>query len=206
MRAISKATAGDRRLVFINISGVSLYPCDGRERDESESGVGTDFMSNLCLEWEKAAQLPAESQCRSVKIRTGVVLGRDGGMIQNLYLPFYLGLGGPIGKGTQPLPWIHIDDLCRLIQFAIEKETVTGVLNGTAPDIVTNLEFSKQFARALRRPAAIPLPEAVVKLIFGQERSVLLTTGPKVVPKRTLETGFRFEYPTIAEACRQLAK
>lgn len=192
-----------KKVVFINISGVSLYPADGKEHDENSPPVSTDFMSRLCVEWEKAA---TGAPCRTVKIRTGVVLGRDGGMIQNLYHPFFFGLGGPIGEGKQPLPWIHIEDLCRLIKYAIETDAVEGVLNGTAPEIIDNLKFTKEFAKAMRRPALIKTPDSVFEFIFGKERSVLLTTGPKVIPKRTLATGFTYNYPTIRDACRELVK
>lgn len=203
VRAITKEAEANANIVFVNISGVSLYPSDGKEYDESATGIGTDYMSRLCLEWEKAA---TGARCRTVRIRTGVVLGREGGMINNLYWPFFFGMGGPVGEGKQPLPWIHIDDLCRLIQFAVEQPQVEGVLNGTAPEIVTNLQFSKAFAKAMTRPALVPTPECVFDLVFGKERSVLLTTGPKVVPKRTLETGFKYNYPTIRQACQEVVK
>lgn len=201
VRAIAQET--DKKVVFVNISGVSLYPADDKVHDESSPCVSSDYMSRLCVEWERAATL---APCRTVKIRTGVVLGREGGMIANLYTPFFFGLGGPVGEGKQPLPWIHIDDLCRLIQYAVETESVEGVLNGVAPELVTNLQFSKAFASALSRPALLKTPECVFDFIFGKERSVLLTAGPKVIPTRTLATGFKFDYPTIREACREVVK
>lgn len=111
---------------------------------ESSKVTNFDFFSKLVLEWEKAACLnsKAESQCRVVSIRSGVVLGRDGGMIKQLYLPFFLGLGGPVGDGSQFLPWIHIADLVNLIIFAIENNKVKGIINGVAPSPCTNKEFS----------------------------------------------------------------
>lgn len=180
-----------------------MYPADDKEHDESSPGMAYDYMSRLCVEWEKAA---TGAPSRTVKIRTGVVLGREGGMIDNLYWPYFFGLGGPIGEGKHPLPWIHIDDLCRLIKYAVENESVEGVLNGTAPEIITNLKFSTEFAKAMKRPALMKTPECVFDIIFGKERAVLLTSGPKVVPKRTLETGFKFTYPTIREACQEVVK
>lgn len=189
--------------VFITICGVSLYkPSDTKVYTEDDKGEDYDFLSNLCINWEKAATLPASLGVRNIKIRTGVVLGREGGMIKSLYFPFFFGLGGPVASGTQPLPWIHVDDLCSLIMYAVENKKVNGVLNAVAPEIITNAQFAKSFGKAMRRPALIPLPEFVVNMIFQQERAKLLTTGPKVAPKRTLETGYKFEFPEIDLACK----
>lgn len=200
-RAIEKAEV--KPDVFINISGVSNYkPNDKKVYTEEDPSEDYDFLSNLCIDWEKAATLPKEIGVRNVKIRTGVVLGREGGMIQSLFLPFFMGVGGPVATGNQPLPWIYIDDLCNLIKYSIENPKVEGILNGVAPQVVTNRDFSKAFASALWRPALFPLPEFVVEYLFSKERSVLLTTGAKIKPKRTLETGFKYEYPDIATACK----
>ena len=117
-----------------------------------------------------------------------------------------MGAGGPVASGQQPLPWIHIDDLCELILFSIENKKVEGVLNAVAPDIITNKDFASAFGKALWRPALIPLPEFVVDLMFSKERAVLLTTGAKIHPKRTLETGFKYQYPKIYEACKSESK
>lgn len=203
VRAIK--SAAEKPEVFINISGVSNYkPDDKKIYTEDDPSQEYDFMSKLCIEWEKAATISQDVGVRNVKIRTGVVLGREGGMINSLILPFWFGFGGPVGEGKQPLPWIHIADLCNLIKFSIENPKVEGVLNGVAPQIVTNGEFSKSFAKALWRPALIPLPEFVVDTLFSKERSVLLTTGAKIKPKRTLETGFKYEFGEIFPACKDV--
>jgi uncharacterized protein (TIGR01777 family) len=201
VKAISEANKKPE--VFVNISGVSNYkPDEKKVYTEDDAGEDYDYMSKLCMEWEKAATISKDVAVRTVKIRTGVVLGREGGMIQSLFMPFFMGVGGPVASGTQPLPWIHIDDLCHLIKFSIENPKVEGVLNGVAPQIITNKEFAANFGKELWRPALIPLPEFVVDQLFGKERSVLLTTGAKVKPKRTLETGFQYEFPTIFPACK----
>lgn len=185
---------------------MSLYkPDDKKVYTEDDPGEDYDFMSNLCIEWEKAATIPKEVGVRTVKIRTGVVLGREGGMIKSLIIPFWFGFGGPVGNGLQPLPWIHIDDLCNLIKFSIENPRVDGILNGVAPQIINNLQFSQAFGKALWRPAILPLPEFVVDKIFSKDRSVLLTKGPKVQPKRTLATGFEYEFEEILPACKDCA-
>lgn len=134
--------------IFVNVSGVSLYrPNNDKVYTEFDSGEDYDFMSRLCLQWEKAATLSSQNdnsaKTRSVKIRCGVVLGRDGGMIRSIKMPFLFGLGGRIATGNQYLPWIHIKDICNLIKFSIEQENVNGILNGVAPDIITNNQFTK---------------------------------------------------------------
>lgn len=199
-------TAAEKKpLVFVNLSGVSNYkPSEEKVYTEEDSGEEYDFMSKLCIEWEKAATISKDVEVRNVKIRTGVVLGREGGMIASLIFPFWFGFGGPVASGRQPLPWIHISDLCNLIKFSIENKKVEGVLNGVAPQIITNAEFSTAFAKALWRPALIPLPEFVVDQIFSKERSVLLTTGARIQPKRTLDTGFKYEFGQISHACKDV--
>ncbi|XP_017492568.1 PREDICTED: epimerase family protein SDR39U1 isoform X1 [Rhagoletis zephyria] len=207
--ALAKAIgAAPQVKAFVNVSGVSHYkPDDKHVYNENDSVQGFDYMSKLCLEWEKAATLPPDvTHCRNIKIRTGVVIGRTGGMIENIWLPFQLGLGGPIGSGKQILPWIHLDDLCQLVVHAIENDKIEGILNGVAPEIVTNGEFSKAFASALRRPCLFAVPELVIETIFGKDRSALLLSGAKIQPKRTLETGFKFKYPTAKEACLEVVK
>lgn len=201
MRAIEGAAV--KPDVFVNISGVSNYkPNDKKVYTEDDPSEDYDYLSKLCIDWEKAATIPKETGVRNVKIRTGVVLGREGGMIQSLFVPFFMGAGGPVASGNQPLPWIHIDDLCNLIKYSIETPKVEGVLNGVAPQIITNRDFANAFAKALWRPALFPLPQFVVEYLFSKERSVLLTTGAKIQPKRTLETGFQYEYPEIYPACK----
>ena len=205
-RAIENAKVKPK--VFVNISGVSHYRPGLKEQTESDQVEEYDFMSHLCIEWEKAANLSQDTlkECRLVKIRSGVVIGREGGMIQSLILPFWMGLGGPIGAGNHYLPWIHIQDLCNMIKFSVENEKVEGVLNGVAPDVITNGIFTKAFASALFRPALIPLPEFALNLIFDPERAVLLTNGAKVVPARAKELGFQYDYPDIMSACKDVAK
>lgn len=145
-------------------------------------------------------------------------------MIKSLKLPFWFGLGGNIGDGKQPLPWIHIDDLCNLIKFALENQHVKGTLNGVAPQIITYGDFTKvckqqqqqqidayynffqfqAFSSALRRPAFFTTPPAVMKQIFGPERAALLLTGAKIQPKRVTELNFNYKYPNIVDACREV--
>ncbi|CRK91661.1 CLUMA_CG005311, isoform A [Clunio marinus] len=203
VRAIQSAK--EKPEVFVNISGVSNYkPNEKKIYTEDDASEDYDFMSKLCNEWEKAATIDKEAGVRTVKIRTGVVLGREGGMIRSLIIPFWFGFGGPVASGLQPLPWIHITDLCNLIKYSIENKKVEGVLNGVAPQIINNLDFTKSFGKALWRPTLIPLPEFVVNKMFTEERAVLLTSGAKIKPKRTVETGFEYEFPEIYPACKDV--
>ncbi|KAI8426387.1 hypothetical protein MSG28_005234 [Choristoneura fumiferana] len=126
-------------------------------------------------------------------------------MIKNMFIPFYFGLGGRIGSGEQFLPWIHLDDLTRLIHFAIENDHVKGVLNGVAPQVITNKDFTKSFAKALKRPALFPVPETILNFLFNPERAMIMTKGQHVIPKRVQDYGFEYKYSNIDEACKEVA-
>ena len=171
-------------------------------QDETSAGGEHDFLARLCVDWEAAAQVQG---CRSVSLRSGVVLGRNGGMIQQLIVPFWLGLGGRMGSGDQPLPWIHVKDLASLVLHCLEEDACRGVLNAVAPEVVRNREFVAEFGRAVGRPAVVPVPEFVFNLLYGEERAAMITKGQVVRPVRTLETGFTFTYPTVREALEECA-
>ncbi|XP_065204247.1 epimerase family protein SDR39U1 [Planococcus citri] len=194
--------------VFISMSGVGIYKPDPvKEYDEyTKINEGFDYISKLAIDWEKSTELPEDTDVRRVIVRSGVVLGRTGGMIKQVFPQFYLGLGGPIGDGKQFFPWIHVYDLCRMMLYAVKNEKVTGVLNGVAPEIITNNQFTKAFGKALWRPTITPLPAFAVKLIFGQERSVMMLEGQKVIPKRVQELGFDYIHPSIDSACTEFSK
>lgn len=133
----------------------------------------------------------------------GLALGRDGGAIAQMIRPFWFGLGGPIADGRQWFPWIHVDDVAGIMIHAIENDHVTGILNATAPDYINNFEFTQAFAKQLRRPAVLPVPGFALNLVYGEERAKTLTSGQKVIPKRTVESGYEFLYPDIQSACRE---
>ncbi|KZS19301.1 epimerase family protein SDR39U1 [Daphnia magna] len=204
VKAIEKADV--KPSVFVSTSGVGYYPPHPSKvyTEHSEGGKG-DYFAELCTDWELAAKLPADVGTRQVTIRSGVVLGRRGGMIAQLYLPFFFGMGGPVGSGQQYLPWIHLHDIARLFLYAIEKENVEGVLNGVSPDLITSKEFARAFGGSLWRPALIPLPEFVCNILLGSERARMLTEGQKVIPQRTLELGFEYNYPDIRSACQEFS-
>ncbi|XP_038077539.1 epimerase family protein SDR39U1-like [Patiria miniata] len=206
--ALAKAIADASKppKVFVSTSGVGYYtPSLTAEYTEDSPGGDSDFLARLCTEWENSAKLPdSHSHVRQVIIRTGVVLGRDGGAIQQMIWPFWLGVGGIMGSGNQYFPWIHIDDIAGIFVHAIESPNCPPVLNGTAPTPVTNREFTKAFGSALCRPTVLPAPGFAINWAFGAERAVMLLEGQKVLPKRTLESGYEFQYPTIEQALKNV--
>jgi len=137
-------------------------------------------------------------------LRSGVVLGRKGGLVQQTMLPFLMGLGGTMGSGNQIMPWIHIKDLTSLIAYCVLNDC-SGVYNAVAPEIITNKQFVKAYAKELGRPAIIPLPTFALNAIFGSERASMITHIQTIKPMRTLESGFSFKYPTIKEAAEEFA-
>jgi len=203
--AVAKATTQPK--VFISASAVGYYPpSETACYDEDSICAPNNFIEQLVHDWEAAAQLPETCQSRLVKLRIGVVVGKGGGIVGNTWLPFYLGLGGPISSGKQWFPWVHNEDVAGIILHAIENENVTGVLNAVSPQTATNADFSKSLAAAMWRPAFFPLPGFVVNTIFGQERGAIMLEGQRVNPKRTLDFGYEFQYPHLKEACEEVVK
>ncbi|XP_014672208.1 PREDICTED: epimerase family protein SDR39U1-like [Priapulus caudatus] len=198
--------AEEKPSVFVCGSAVGYYPPSVTTRyTEASPGGEGDFMAELCKNWEAAGKLQDESGVRHVIIRTGVVLGRNGGMIQSAFLPFFLGLGGRVASGEQFLPWIHIDDIVGIFVHAVENDHANGVFNGVAPECCTNAEFTRAFASAMRRPAFFPVPEFLLNFVFGEERAKVMTRGQCVVPQRVLETGYVYKFADIRSACDQCA-
>jgi len=201
-KAISKAKMKPKS--FVHMSGVGYYPPGPGPQDEFSEGGKHDFLARLVTDWEMAAQLPPEISTRVVSLRSGVVLGRNGGLVKQTILPFFLGLGGRMGSGSQLMPWIHVKDLANLVAHCALNDC-TGVYNAVAPQTVTNKHFVKAYAKVLGRPAIIPLPEFALKLVFGSERASMITQSQNIHPKRTVESGFTYNYPTIEEAAEEFA-
>lgn len=193
---------------FIHMSGVGFYPPDqeGEEgRTEESEGGSHDWLARLVVDWEAAAQLPATVPTRVVSLRAGVVLGRHGGMVQQILPPFFLGLGGRMGAGDQVMPWIHVKDVAGLMAHCVTSQDCAGVYNTVAPEVITNNTFVKAFAGELNRPAFFPLPELVWRTIFGEERANMICQSQTVLPKKALKSGYNFSFPTIKEACEEFA-
>ena len=184
-------------------SAVGYYgSVDGIRPTFSEtSAAGTDFSASLCIDWEKAAEGLQARTKRLVLLRTGIVLGEHGGMLQRMRLPFKLGLGGVIGSGQQVISWIHRDDYCRAINYLLASD-LTGPVNMTAPTPVSNREFTASLATTLHRPALFPMPSVAAKLVFG-ELSELLLKGQNVSPTVLSQAGFDFKYPNVGQALEE---
>ncbi len=190
-----------RPQVLVSGSAIGYYGPRGDEAltEESRPGRADDFAARLCRDWEAAAQRAETLGLRVCRLRTGIVLERDGGALRQMLLPFRLGLGGPLGDGRQWMSWIHRADLVALIVWLLETPAASGAYNGTAPQPVTNRAFVRALGRALQRPAVLPMPGIVLRVLVGEMAGVLLT-GQKVLPERALQQGFVFRYPQLSAA------
>ncbi len=188
--------------MFISTSAVGIY--DNKTTYDENGSYSNDFLSTLCQEWEKEAKKVNNDFTKVAIFRFGIVLGKNGGAISKMILPFKLGLGGVIGSGKQYFSYIHIEDLVRAYHFIIKKQ-IDGVFNLTAPTPTTNFEFTKTFGKILNRPTIFPVPEFVLKLIFSEGAKVL-SDGQSAVPKRLLDSGFEFKYKNIEECLKEICK
>jgi uncharacterized protein (TIGR01777 family) len=194
--ALSEA---DRPRVLVCASAVGIYGDRGGEELDESAAPGSGFLAELCRDWEEAAIAAEKLGIRVACLRIGVVLAREGGALALMRIPFSLGMGGRLGKGEQGFPWIHIDDLVAVILFSLERETLRGAVNAVAPEQVSNLELTAALSRVLHRPAVIPVPAFAVRALLGPLAGELLGSR-HVVPRRLLEAGFEFRYPTLEPA------
>lgn len=199
--AIGKAKVKPKFL--LNASAVGYYGPHGNESLTEESGPGDDFLSRLCVAWEKEAAKAEDYGLRAIRLRTGIVLGKGGGALARMVLPFKLFAGGPLGSGEQWISWIQLEDEIGLIVFLLEHAEASGAINATAPNPVTNEQFCKTLGDVLRRPAWAPAPSFALRLLLGEMAEMLLT-GQRVLPAQAQKLGYTFKYPTLAEALRAL--
>jgi uncharacterized protein (TIGR01777 family) len=192
--ALLRAPARPR--TFLSASAVGFYGPRGDEALDESAPSGDGFLADVVCRWEAAAR-KAEPAARTVILRFGVVLGRDGGALGKMIVPFRFGAGGPIGSGRQWMSWIDRDDAIALVEWAIDRNETRGVYNATAPQPVTNREFARALGRALHRPAFLPTPGFALRLAFGKMADEMLLAGQRVVPARATAEGFSFRYPGI---------
>jgi len=192
--------AGKKPRVLVNASAVGCYGGRGDELLDESASPGADFLSGVVQAWEAEAR---KADARSVQVRTGIVLSARGGALQPMLPPFKAFVGGPIGSGKQWFPWIHLADEVAAIVWAIDHERIAGPVNLVAPGIVTMKEFADALGSALHRPSAFAVPGAALRLLLGQFAEVVLE-GQRAVPKKLLDSGFRFRFTDVKTALQQI--
>ena len=200
------STLSSKPKVLVSASAVGIYSDRGEEILDESAAPRDDFLGELCQAWEHEANQAGKLGIRVVTVRVGIVLGEKGGALAKMLPPFYFGLGAPLGSGRQYMPWIHIEDLVRLMIFAAEHDGVHGPVNGVGPNPVTNREFTKTLGKVLSRPTIFPpVPGFMLKVMFGEFGQILLHSQ-RVVPKKALDAGFEFQFKELEPALRDVLR
>ena len=203
VQAIAKLPESERPRVLVNASAVGIYGDRGDEILYDGACPGRGYLAELCHDWEDAARDAESLGVRVVRLRTGIVLGKDGPAFEKLRGVFKLGIGGRLGSGNQWMPWIHLDDHRAAIVHAVFSETLAGPLNGSAPNPERNSDFSRKLGDALHRPAILPSPAFALKLVLGEFATALLASQ-RALPSALLADGFSFRHPTLESALAEL--
>jgi uncharacterized protein len=200
---IARTLAGLERppAVLVSSSAVGVYGDRGDESLTEDSSVGDDFLAEVCVAWEAAAEPARAAGIRVVHPRTGVVIAQDGPLIDKIELPFRLGVGGRVGSGRQWVPWISLVDEVRALRFLIDGD-LAGPVNLTAPEPVTNADLTRAIGRVLRRPTLLPIPALAIRVLYGEMGETLATVSGRVLPARLLAAGFAFTHTSIDDALR----
>ena len=190
--------------VLVCASAIGYYGNRGVEFLNEGSPRGSGFLSDVCLGWEEATESVSKAGIRVVNVRFGIVLSKDGGALAKMMTPFKIGMGGKIGSGTQYMSWIAMDDVTSAIYHTLITESLKGPVNVTAPNPVTNKEFTNTLGEVLKRPAVVPIPAFAAKLAFGEMANDLLLASTKVAPKRLSDSGYEFQYPKLEPALKHV--
>ena len=191
--------------VFICASAIGYYGNRGADVMTEQSAPDTDFLAQVCAQWEASCQAARDAGIPVTNIRIGVVLSPDGGALAKMLTPFKLGAGGKIGSGDQYMSWIALDDLVGAIVYLLSRdEPVTGPVNIVAPNPATNLGFTKTLGRVLSRPTFFPMPAFAARLLLGEMADALLLSSTRVAPQALISSGFKFQYPELEPALRHL--
>jgi uncharacterized protein (TIGR01777 family) len=191
---------------LISGSAIGYYGNQEKKHIDEQASGGSSFSSKLCFDWEHEAQQAEALGIRTCYLRTGIVLGKNGGALSKMLPAFKLGLGGPMGNGRQWMSWIHIDDLIGIILHVINNKNLKGAINGTAPNPETNKVFSSTLARVLKRPAFLSMPAIMLKLMLGEMAQELLLSGQRVTPIKILDAGYDFQYAELENALREVVQ
>ncbi len=192
--------------VLISASAIGFYGSRGDEILTEESAAGDNFLADICVEWENEATKAETLGVRTVLVRTGIVLSKDGGALAQMLTPYKFGVGGTVGSGEQYMSWISLEDEIGIFLYALENENIRGAINATAPSPATNREFTKTLGDVLNRPTILPLPEFAINLIFGEMGNALLLDSMRVVPKKLEDAGYQFQFPNLKAALEQAIK
>ena len=192
--------------VFVTGSAIGFYGDRGAEEMTEASHSGETFLAEVCREWESESRRAEDLGIRTVLLRTGIILSKDGGALSAMLTPFKLGVGGVVGSGKQWMSWVALPDVVRIIEFALENADLRGAVNVVAPNPVTNEQFTKRLGEVLYRPTFLPLPEFAVNFVFGEMGDALLLDSTRVVPKRLLDAGFEFRYRDLKTALTDALK
>jgi uncharacterized protein (TIGR01777 family) len=195
------ADGSGRPRTLISSSAIGYYGDHGEEPLDEDAPAGTDFLAQVCAEWERAAAGARALGLRVAQVRTGVVLDRSGGALAKMLPPFKLGVGGPVAGGRQYISWIHAQDVVGMMLAALEDERWSGPVNATAPDPVSNRSFSKTLGKVLGRPSLLPVPGLALRALYG-EMAEIVTGGARVMPAKALVLGYEFAYPRLEPALR----
>ena len=190
---------------FITSIGVGIYGFRGDEIINEESESGDDFLANVCFDWEAEAMKASEYGVRVVSLRTGIVLDKNEGALPKLLMPFKFFIGAYQGDGKQWFSWIHIDDIVNMLLFIIENKNISGAINGTSPEPVTNKMLAEEIGKIKNTKLLIPVPSVILKIAVGEFAENLLT-GQKVIPVKAVKNGFEYKYPVLKEALLDLIK
>ncbi|WP_347330323.1 TIGR01777 family oxidoreductase [Marinimicrobium locisalis] len=191
---------------MVSGSAIGFYGDGGDTPLTETNGSGSGFAAQLCRDWEAVAERFSDHGTRVCRLRTGIVLGQDGGALQPMLLPFKLGLGGRLGSGRQWMSWIHRDDIVALILHCLDSETLSGPVNGTAPNPVTNRQFTRTLARVLHRPAIFPVPPFVLRTLMADMADELLLASQRVLPEVAIETDFQHRFPDLGVALENILR
>ena len=191
---------------FVCASAIGYYGDRGDELLTEASAAGNDFLSGVCVEWEKATALAVEKGIRVVNCRFGIILDANGGALKKMLPPFRMGVGGKIGSGQQWMSWIALDDVVRGIKFALANDSIRGPVNFVTPAPVTNARFTKTLGKVLSRPTLFPIPAFGVRMLFGEMADALLLSSQRVAPAVLQTSNFLFQYSQLEAALRHVLK
>jgi uncharacterized protein (TIGR01777 family) len=189
--------------VLLSASAVGYYGPHRAEELTEESPPGDDFLARVCIAWERATGPASSAGIRTLNLRTGIALHPEGGALRAMLTPFRLGVGGRLGSGRQYMSWIHREDWISLCAHCLTADSLRGPVNFTAPNPVTNREFTATLGKFLHRPTLLPAPAPALKLVLG-EMAAMLLEGQRALPRRALSSNFRFKFPYLPEALANL--